>query len=196
MESPLVVAAGLIKHPNGLKKYLDTNAPLGALVCGSLTLEPREGNRGDLLFPGHLGEIFQNGFGLNSYGMLNIGLHEAIKLFPENPGKPCIISIAGVSTPAKSGIVQILEMLEMLRGNPHIARVEINLGCPNTGHLPMSYCLDDIHHLLKEVGRLRFDKPVWMKLSPYATPCELGWLGAIPSTRLQSDTHSFRLVRR
>lgn len=176
MSSPLILAAGAAKHPSQVLPYLHPDAPLGAAISGSYTLEPRNGNTGELVWPADIGELLRNSFGLNAYGMPNIGLREAIKLFPQGQMKPHLISLAGVGTPEKSGTAQIIEMLEALKGNEHIAGVEINGGCPNTGHLPVSYMLKDLANLLAEVNTVRFDKPIWLKLSPYMTVHELGWL--------------------
>ena len=48
-------------------------------------------------------------------------------------------------------------MLEILKGNKQIAGVELNGGCPNTGHLPVAYMLDDLARLLEEVSKVGFD---------------------------------------
>ena len=165
MQLPLILGAGVAKHPNQVFPYLYPDAPLGAALSGSYTIESREGNNGVLMWPDDLGGLLQNGFGLNAWGMPNLGLAKAMKLFPQNPAKPHLVSIAGFKAS------DYIEMLEILKGNKQIAGVELNGGCPNTGHLPVAYMLDDLEQLLEAVSNIGFDLPIWLKLSPYMT----GW---------------------
>lgn len=169
MQNPLILGAGVAKHPNQVFPYLHPDAPLGAAISGSYTLESREGNKGDLMWPTDLGGLMQHGFGLNAWGMPNLGLSKAMELFPSGPAKPHLVSIAGFKTN------EYIEMLEILKGNKQIAGVELNGGCPNTGHLPVAYMLDDLARLLEEVSKVGFDLPIWLKLSPYMTEDELDW---------------------
>lgn len=176
MQTPIILGAGVAKHPNQVFTYLHPDVPLGAALSGSYTLEERSGNYGNLMWPTDLGGLMQYGFGLNAWGMPNLGLVKAMELlFPSGPAKPHIISLAGVGMPEKSGTTQIIEMLEFLKGNKQIAGVELNGGCPNTGHLPVAYMLDDLTKLLEEVSKTDFDLPIWLKLSPYMTANELAW---------------------
>lgn len=169
MSSPIILGAGVAKHPNQVLSYLDPNAPLGAALSGSYTLEERSGNQGNLMWPEDLGGLMQNGFGLNAWGMPNLGLDQALELFPKAPSKPHLVSIAGFKAS------DYIAMLTALKSNKHIAGVELNGGCPNTGHLPVAYMLDDLAKLLEEVSKVGFDKPIWLKLSPYMTAHELAW---------------------
>lgn len=169
MSLPLILGAGVAKHPHQALTYLQSDAQVGAVLSGSYTLSERAGNQGNLVWPADFGSLTEHGFGLNAYGMPNIGLAKAIELFPENPEKPHIVSIAGFKAS------DYTDMLKLLKGNQHIAGVEINGGCPNTGHLPVSYVLDDLAYLLEEIKKVEFDKPIWLKLSPYMTSCQLGW---------------------
>jgi dihydroorotate dehydrogenase (NAD+) catalytic subunit len=167
MSLPIILGAGAAKHSSQAIPYLQLNAPLGASISGSYTLEPREGNNGDLAWPADLGEILQKGCALNAYGMPNIGVHKAVELFPADPEKPHIVSIAGFNAG------DYVEMLRILKGNGHISGVEINAGCPNTGHLPVAYVLEDLSKLLDKIAKVDLDLPIWLKLSPYMTECEL-----------------------
>lgn len=176
MSIPLILGAGVAKHPNQVLPYLHPDAPLGAALSGSYTLESREGNKGDLMWPVDLGGLMQNGFGLNAWGMPNLGLSKAMEFFPQGPAKPHLVSIAGFKAS------DYIEMLVTLKGNKQIAGVELNGGCPNTGHLPVAYMLDDLAKLLEEVSKVGFDKPIWLKLSPYMTAHELGWLASEQSS--------------
>lgn len=172
MELPLILGAGVAKHPNQLLSYLHPDAPLGAALSGSYTLDPREGNKGELMWPADLGGLMQHGFGLNAWGMPNLGLQQAMELFPSGPAKPHLVSIAGFKTS------EIIDMFGLLKGNKYIAGVELNGGCPNTGHLPVAYMLNELARLLEEVSKVGFDLPIWLKLSPYMTAHELGWFAS------------------
>jgi dihydroorotate dehydrogenase (NAD+) catalytic subunit len=169
MSNPLILGAGVAKHPNQVLPYLHPDAPLGAAISGSYTLEERQGNQGNLMWPTNLGGLMQHGFGLNAWGMPNLGLVKAMEFFPSGPAKPHLVSIAGFKAS------DYIEMLELLKGNKQIAGVELNGGCPNTGHLPVAYMLDDLMKLLEEVSKVDFDLPIWLKLSPYMTAHELAW---------------------
>jgi dihydroorotate dehydrogenase len=166
MPLPIILGAGVAKHPNQVIDYLSLDAPLGAALSGSYTLQERDGNKGELMWPEDLGGLMKNGFGLNAWGMPNIGLSDALKLFPKSD-KPHIVSIAGFS------VDEYIAMLAALKNNENISGTELNCGCPNTGHLPVAYMLDDLESLLERVSLFGFDKPVWIKLSPYMTASEL-----------------------
>lgn len=171
MGVPVILGAGVAKHPNQVLPYLHPDAPLGAALSGSYTLEARDGNKGELMWPVDLGGLMQYGFGLNAWGMPNLGLARAMELFPKGPTKPHLVSIAGFK------VSDYVEMLKLLKGNKQIAGVELNGGCPNTGHLPVAYMLDDLASLLRGVRSVGFDKPIWLKLSPYMTRRELSKFG-------------------
>lgn len=167
MELPLILGAGVAKHPSQVVPYLDCYAQLGAAVSGSYTMDLRDGNRGILSWPASFHDLQEQSFGLNSFGMPNIGIREAMNIFPRIPDKPHIISIAGFKTS------DYLDALKLLNGHNHIAGVEINAGCPNTGHLPVAYSATDLHDLLRGILYANFHMPVWLKLSPYMTTSEL-----------------------
>lgn len=173
MQLPLILGAGVAKHPNQTLPYLHPDAPLGAVLSGSYTIEERSGNRDErngtcgLMWPADLGGLMQHGFGINAWGMPNLGLAQAMELFPLGFAKPHLVSIAGFKTS------DYIDMLAFLKGNKQIAGVELNGGCPNTGHLPVAYLLDDLTRLLEEVSKVGFNLPIWLKLSPYMTGLDM-----------------------
>ena len=167
MTMPIILGAGVAKHPNQVLPYLHPDAPLGAALSGSYTLESREGNNGTLMWPADLGGLMQHGFGLNAWGMPNLGLAQAMELFPSDQTKPHVVSIAGFKSS------DYTDMLHLLKGNKQIAGVEINAGCPNTGHLPAAYDVIQLITLLNQIEEVGFNKPLWLKLSPYMTKSEL-----------------------
>lgn len=166
MSLPIILAAGVAKHPSRVIPYLKQDTLIGAAISGSYTLPARDGNQGTLQWPADFGELERQGFGLNAWGMPNTGLREAQALFPQQT-KPHIVSIAGFSAD------EYVTMLTDMKGNKRIAGGEINAGCPNTGHLPVAYVLADMEALLKKSREVHFDKPIWWKLSPYMTQKEL-----------------------
>lgn len=167
MSLPIILGAGAAKHPSKVVPYLAPDAPLGAAVSGSYTPGGlRAGNTGKLQWPADYGELERLGFGLNAWGMPNIGLDEAVKQFPIQT-KPHIISIAAFNAGGYE------EMLAVLKGCTSISGVGMNAGCPNTGHLPASYVLEDLEALLTLTRRVNPGLPIWWKMSPWMTKHEL-----------------------
>lgn len=141
----------------------------GAVVVGSVTVEPREGNNEPRWYSDEI-------CALNSFGMPNGGeeyyrenlpdmvarAHEADKLFGLN--------IAGFD---KSEYVKLAQMAD----ETGVDFVEVNFGCPNVsedGHQKpiVSFDLETMHSITKGVSQVT-DKPIRLKLSPYSNPAEL-----------------------
>ena len=91
---PYMIGAGVCKTPASTVEWLSV-APV---VSGSYTREQRDGNSGKVVWPGSLEDILRLGYGLNSYGMPNIGFASAATQFEVMESEqPLIISIAGFS---------------------------------------------------------------------------------------------------
>lgn len=166
MELPIISGAGVVKNPSKVEGWLDPNISIGACISGTYTLEPREGNDGNLVYPADIGEIEQRSFALNAYGMPNIGLSAVLERLPSistQEKNPHILSIAGFQTS------DYTHMIDMVKENGYIAGIELNCGCPNTGHMPLAYSLEDLYNLLEQINQVNFEKPFWLKLSPYLT---------------------------
>lgn len=166
---PYMIGAGVCKNPASTSNWLKA-APT---VSGSYTPEQRDGNHGKVVWPDTLEEVLSIGYGLNSYGMPNMGFANAAKEFERmEPEQPLIVSIAGFSVDDYlSGLVDFKDL-------PAISAFELNFGCPNTqGDHPeiISFSPNVVDKILGTIAiNKRFtEKPIWLKFSPYSNPAEL-----------------------
>lgn len=162
-DGPYMVGAGVCKNPNATKEWLKV-APV---VSGSYTPPAREGNAGNVVYPDTLEEFKRLRFGLNAYGMPNMGFGQAAVAFTGHKSpQPLIVSIAGFSVEDYLNGVAMFESLE------NVAAIELNFGCPNTQHGQiMSFMRADVRAILSSIRPSK--KPIWVKFSPYSNPHEL-----------------------
>lgn len=171
--APIMVGAGASKTPESTEKWLKA-APV---VSGSYTREARDGNQGNRLhYPDNISALEKNGFGLNAFGMPNIGFARAASLFSEMTiDQTLIISIAGFSAEEYFEGVEIFSKLSV------VSAIECNFGCPNVAHGKiMSF---DINFLEAFFGQLQESAtPIWVKFSPYSDPGLLKEIAALVAT--------------
>lgn len=165
---PYMIGAGVCKTPASTAEWLKV-APV---VSGSYTPELRKGNPGKVLYPETFEEFLRLGFGLNSYGMPNMGFAAAATQFEwMESEQPLIVSIAGFS------IDDYLSGLADFGNLPVVSALELNFGCPNTqGEHPeiISFCPEVVRRLLGYITHNGLiEKPIWLKFSPYSNPSEL-----------------------
>ena len=174
MELPIMLGAGVCKTPASVAEYMHPDVPLGAVVTGSYTPEPREGNKGTLYAWVENGD---SSFALNSFGMPNCGYHAAHReLSLQVRTHPLIVSIAAFS---KQGFGD--GQLLFARNTAFVDAVEINTGCPNAHEEktePFANDFDSMSGLLELCSRLHAEVPVWLKLSPYITTEDLAYFPA------------------
>ncbi len=169
LEHPLMNAAGTCRLVEEARKL--ARAPTAAIMIGSITVESR---------PGNSGEVFWSnpGFSLNSMGMPNPGADYYRQHLPEiialanQVNKPIFVSVAGFSAPE---YVQ----LTALAFSCGAALVELNLSCPNVweaGQQESIACFNPslttkiLNAVERQVGpRAR----VAVKLSPFSDPSML-----------------------
>ena len=172
MSLPIILGAGVCKQPRQLIRYLQPDLPLGARIAGSFTVPYREGNSGVVQWPNDFGEFLEQGFGLNSFGMPNLGIAESTETLASLPdaGLPILASLAPFS------IEECVELMRRSNKEPTITGLEINWGCGNTGKIPDAYSYENAHATLKALEELarngELPKPLWVKLSPYLTVVE------------------------
>lgn len=170
MKSPLILGAGACKTPASLLPYMRRDIFLGAASTGSYTPDPSTGNTGTLFYPESFSEFMQSGFGLNSFGMPNMGCEQAATeltryAFP----LPILASVAATS------VEGFVEGIEAFHGVPCVSAIKLNVGCPNKAErpVPIAYDLDFLFRIFEAVQELvrrgRITKPIWLKLSPYIT---------------------------
>ncbi len=156
LRSPIMIAAGIWE-----KKchHMTNDKKLGALVCKSISTEPREGNPKP-----HLKEL-SIGY-LNSIGLKNIGLqafiNEKLPLFSRYQCA-AIVSIAGSH---QEEYVSMIESIEQQENAQNIWGWELNVSCPNvSGGTNIGYDTKRIETLVSQVRKLT-TKPLLIKLAP------------------------------
>jgi dihydroorotate dehydrogenase (fumarate) len=121
LEHPLMNAAGTCKTIEDVRNL--SLSATAAIVVGSITMEERAGNEGNVFWPGDI-------YSINSLGLPNGGRKYYETNLPEmarisrGAGKPLIVSIAGFSAEEYGKLAEIA----FEKGADAI---EINLGCPN-----------------------------------------------------------------
>lgn len=166
MKLPIIVGAGVCKTPASILPYMREDVSVGAVSTGSYTPNLRLGNDGTLFWPADLPEFVKHGFGLNSFGMPNLGFDREAREFHKRYVHPVIASVAGFSV---DDYIRGFKTFGALLG---IAVIKANVGCGNTGKLPFAYDLDFLRHMLEASKKLKIKKPIWLKLSPYITAHE------------------------
>ena len=124
LEHPLMNAAGTCKLLEGQEGFNElVRSATAAIMVGSITLEPRPGNSGNVFWSDDL-------FSLNSSGLPNPGLEyyqnhlpKMLSLARQAP-KPLFVSIVGFSV---EEYVQLTEFALATGAD----LVELNLSCPN-----------------------------------------------------------------
>ncbi len=172
--APIMIGAGVCKNPQTTRKWL-TAAPV---VSGSYTPKSRDGNKGDRLFyPDTEEELRAIGFGLNSFGMPNMGFEAAARELAGTGGEqPLIVSIAGFSI---DDYVNGVEQFTTVEG---VVAIELNFGCPNTEHGKiMSFDPRSLDALFRRLGEL-IERPIWVKFSPYSDPGLLKEVATVVNT--------------
>lgn len=169
LEHPLMNAAGtcrLLAGDLSIRELVRT--PTAAVMIGSITVTPREGNPGNVYWA-------DNFYSLNSMGLPNPGLpyyeknfHEMVAL-THGVGKPLFVSVAGF-TPHEYALLA----LKSVKGGVDL--VELNLSCPNTwegGNQNRIACFypELVFAILGRVKReIGADAKVSVKLAPFSDP--------------------------
>jgi dihydroorotate dehydrogenase (fumarate) len=164
-DAPYMMGAGVCKNPKTTQEWLNV-APVAS---GSYTQQKREVNQGKISYPDTLEEVRRYGYGLNNYGMPNMGFEAAAEeLARINSMQPLIVSVAGFS------VKDYLDGYHVFSNLRNVAAIELNFGCPNTEHRTIaSFDQETIELILDSISRAKPRKPVWVKFSPYSNPGEI-----------------------
>jgi dihydroorotate dehydrogenase (fumarate) len=164
-DGPFMIAAGVAKTPTATENWLS----VAATVSGSHTPFQQDGNEGKLFYPDTIEEVRRLGFGLNSFGMPNVGFQEAARRLGElNTKEPLIASIAGYKPADYHDGVVVFGQLQ------NVAAIELNFGCPNTDHGEiMSFNQGDLYTVFEGIRSVGVKKPIWAKFSPFSNPNDL-----------------------
>lgn len=166
LDHPIMNAAGFCKNEEDVELLGRSSA--SAIVLGSVTLESRTGNSGEVLWHGER-------YSLNSLGMPNRGMDFYAKSLrrwtttAQRLGKCFILSVAGF-TPEEYGILAERGL------NNYVDGIELNLGCPNVWDdgkqkRIASFSPEGVRSILTEVETKVGKKArVFVKLSPFSDP--------------------------
>ncbi|MCH7883111.1 dihydroorotate dehydrogenase, partial [Patescibacteria group bacterium] len=173
LEHPLMNAAGtckLLEGKDGVEKL--ARSATSAIMIGSIPLEFREGNSGNVYWA-------DGRFSLNSLGIPNPGAKYYKKALPEmvrvahGQGKKLFVSAAGFS-PSEYAQLAVVAF----EGGADL--VELNFGCPNLwkdDQQKRIACFDPdlsgeiLYFTEKEVGQ---EAKISVKISPFSDPFALG----------------------
>jgi dihydroorotate dehydrogenase (fumarate) len=175
LDHPLMNAAGTCRTVEEARKLI--LAPTAAVMIGSITVQPRPGNSGEVFWP-------TEDFSLNSMGMPNPGINYYRQHLPEiialanRVNKPVFVSVAGFS-PSE------YVALTAQAFSPGAALVELNLSCPNVweaGQQEKIACFDPSYtaRILRTVeGQVGPRASIAVKLSPFSDPAMLSTMAKV-----------------
>ncbi len=159
LRNPVLTASGTSGYGVDLLPFLELSR-LGAIVCKSLSLRPREGNA-----PCRIAET-PSGM-LNSIGLQNIGIDVFLNdRLPQlrRHDVPVIANIFGETVEEFAALAARLERAEGLAG------VELNISCPNTDRGGIEFGVDpDATSRVTDAVRRATRLPLIVKLSPNVT---------------------------
>lgn len=172
LEHPLLNAAGTVRSPDDVERM--ARSAVAAVTVGSITLQARSGNQGEVYAP-------REGYSINALGMPNRGADFYREALPKMvatvhaAGKPLIASVAGFC-PEEYG------ELARLVADAGADLVELNLGCPNVWeegeqHRIMSF--DPTLIAQSVAAAAEVTAPIGVKLSPLSDPVLLQEVAAV-----------------
>lgn len=159
LANPIVTASGCFGSGREIDQFFDVTA-LGAVVCKSVTLEPRLG----LATP----RMAETASGmLNAIGLQNPGIDRWLEEdLPWLQAReiPTIVSIAGKT------VAEYRLLAERLRGHTGIIAIEANISCPNVEDRDMVFASspEGTRAAIQAVTRVA-TVPVFAKLTPDVT---------------------------
>ena len=156
MKNPVLAASGTFGYGT---EYLPLVPPglFGAVITKTITLLPRAGNKPPRVYetPGGM---------LNSIGLANVGAEKFLaeklpELLSHHP--VVIVNIAG------NTMEEYLELAGMLKDQPGISGIELNISCPNVKQGGVAFGSDPIQAAkLTALVKKAADQPLIVKLSP------------------------------
>ncbi|MDR0953023.1 MAG: dihydroorotate dehydrogenase [Elusimicrobiota bacterium] len=178
LKNPVMSASGTFGYGKEFAEFFDLGQ-LGAVVCKTITLKQRFGNKPPRITDTPYGMV-------NSIGLENNGVEYFIKTalpFLKNYDTKVVVSIAG-NNAAEYG-----ELAKILDTEDTVSAIEINLSCPNVAH-GQNKCLFSQCHISSQdiVAQVRKNtkKPIFAKLSaqvsditPVAKACEAAGADAL-----------------
>ncbi|HRZ28283.1 MAG TPA: dihydroorotate dehydrogenase [Spirochaetota bacterium] len=156
LKNPVTLASGTSGYGEELSAFIRLS-DIGAIFTKGLSLEPRQGNRGNRIMETPSGV-------LNSIGLENVGLECFLREkmpFLVKQGATVIPNVAGHS------IEENVELCKTLSRTPGVAAVELNVSCPNVkeGGIAFGTSMPVFTELVSKV-RTVTGIPLIIKLSP------------------------------
>lgn len=161
LKNPVMTASGTFASGKEYCEFFDLSL-LGAVVCKTITLKQRAGNKPP--------RIADYSFGmLNAIGLENKGVEYFIENtipFLKNYDTALVASIAG------SDAGEYAELAHILNDVKEVHAVEVNMSCPNVSHGCSKGLFSQDEGTVKDIlsaVRARTDKPLFAKISPNVT---------------------------
>ncbi len=151
LDNPIGLAAGFDKNCLFLSGIRSLG--FGYIVGGTVTLNPRPGNKYPRLFRNTKDKAL-----INALGFPNVGAKEVVRNIQRNPSSPAIISISGLT------VGEFVECAKLI--DPLVQGLELNISSPNTVGLRIFHKIETFRNLIQNINRAR-NKPLFVKLPPY-----------------------------
>lgn len=161
LKNPVMSASGTFGYGEEFAQFFDLGV-MGAVVCKTVTLKQRDGNK-----PPRVAD-FPYGM-LNSIGLENKGVEYFINTalpFLKKYDTKTVASIAG------NNAQEYAELAKILDKESGVHAIEINLSCPNVSHGAAKGLFSQDEDVSKEIisaVRKATGKPLFAKLSPQIT---------------------------
>lgn len=162
LQNPVLTASGTFGYGEEMAAFMELSQ-LGAIVCKTVTREPRAGNAPPRTCETHAGM-------LNAIGLQNVGINRFIREklpYLRQCNAPLIVNVAGDS------IEDFGFLCGALNEHEGVAAIELNISCPNVAH-GLDFATDPI--LAEQVvahARAATHLPIIAKLSPNVTDISL-----------------------
>lgn len=170
------------RNPVGLSAGFDKNIQLSSLMGdvgfgfasgGSVTLEPRKGNRRPWFHRLPKTKSVVVYAGMPNYGLKKISRH-IIKNRSRVQGVPTVVSVAVIANKSTKDafgprvsedliIKDVKKAVEYIVKHQLASVVEINISCPNAGKEPFIYP-ETLDMLLREMDDIERNVPFWVKM--------------------------------
>ncbi|OGZ70913.1 MAG: hypothetical protein A2980_02745 [Candidatus Staskawiczbacteria bacterium RIFCSPLOWO2_01_FULL_33_13] len=171
LKNPVMNAAGTCKLPEDVERL--SNSESSAIMVGSITVESRDGNSGDVY-----AYLPEDRWSINSKGLPNKGIEYYKQELPlmvaraHSKEKPIFVSVAGFSP-------EEYVLLSQVAFECGVDLVELNLGCPNVWQGDKQkqiacFNLNLVDEILEKVEKkVGSEAKVSVKISPFSDPFTL-----------------------